>query len=87
MGISPIADGIIVVICIVVLWFGANWVVDASTRIARKIGVSDLIIGLTIVAIGTSAPEFAVTVSAALGGQPNISVGNVIGSNIYNQTI
>ncbi len=51
---------------------------------AKKFGISDLVIGLTIVAIATSAPEFAVTISAALRDQPAISVGNVIGSNIFN---
>ena len=80
----PIMAFVIIIICIIGLWFGANWVVDSATRIARKIGLSDLIIGLTVVAIGTSAPEFAVTISSALSGQSDISVGNVIGSNIFN---
>ena len=80
----PILAVVIIVICIVGLWFGANWVVDSATRIARQIGMSDLVIGLTVVAIGTSAPEFAVTISSALSGQSDISVGNVIGSNIFN---
>lgn len=75
---------IIILACIVGLWKGAELVVDSATRIARKIGMSDLIIGLTVVAIGTSAPEFAVTASAALEGQADISVGNVVGSNIFN---
>jgi len=66
------------------LWGGASWVVESASKIAKKIGMSDLVIGLTIVAIATSAPEFAVTVSAALRDQPAISVGNVIGSNIFN---
>lgn len=80
----PILAVIIIVACIVGLWFGANWVVDSATRIARQIGMSDLVIGLTVVAIGTSAPEFAVTISSALNGRSDISVGNVIGSNIFN---
>lgn len=58
--------------------------VDSASKIARKFGMSDLVIGLTIVAIATSAPEFAVTISAAMRGQHAISVGNVIGSNIFN---
>jgi cation:H+ antiporter len=66
------------------LWGGAVWVVDSASKIARKLGLSDLVIGLTVVAMATSAPEFAVTVSAALRNQPAISVGNVIGSNIFN---
>lgn len=77
-------DVLIIVACIGGLWLGGNWVVDSATRIARKLGLSDLVIGLTVVAIGTSAPEFAVTVIAALNGQSDISVGNVVGSNIFN---
>ncbi len=74
----------IVIVCIVGLWLGGTWIVDSAARIARKIGMSELVIGLTIVAIGTSAPEFAVTIAAALNGQSDISVGNVVGSNIFN---
>lgn len=70
--------------CVFGLWGGASWVVDSASKIARKFGLSDLVIGLTIVAIATSAPEFAVTISAALRDQHSISVGNVLGSNIFN---
>ncbi len=77
-------NSVIVIVCIVGLWLGGTWIVDSAARIARKIGMSELVIGLTIVAIGTSAPEFAVTIAAALGGQSDISVGNVVGSNIFN---
>lgn len=80
----PIFDLIILVGCIFGFWFGANWLVDSSVRIARKLGISELIIGLTIVAIGTSAPEFAVSISSAMRGQLDISVGNIVGSNIFN---
>jgi len=66
------------------LWGGAHWVVEASSRIAKKLGMSELVIGLTIVAFATSAPEFAVTVSAAMANKMAISVGNVVGSNIFN---
>lgn len=66
------------------LWWGAIWVVDSASLIAKKLGMSELIIGLTIVAIATSAPEFAVTITAAINGQSSISVGNVVGSNIFN---
>lgn len=75
---------IIILVCIGALWGGSTLLVDASARIARRIGFSELIIGLTIVAMGTSAPEFAVSATAALGGSPDISIGNVIGSNIFN---
>lgn len=77
-------DILIILACILGLWRGAILVVESASRIARKMGMSELIIGLTIVAIGTSAPEFAVTAVAALEGQSDISVGNVVGSNIFN---
>jgi cation:H+ antiporter len=77
-------DSIIVVATILGLWWGAVWVVEAASRIAKRLGVSELIIGLTVVAMGTSAPEFAVTIGAALKGQGDISIGNVVGSNIFN---
>lgn len=77
-------DLLIIFACIIGLWFGAVWVVGSATRIARRLGMSDLVIGLTVVAIGTSAPEFAVTAVAAVEGQADISVGNVVGSNIFN---
>lgn len=67
-----------------VLGFAAHFLVQASVKIARLLNVSEIWIGLTIVAIGTSAPEIAVSVSAALNGQGALSVGNVIGSNIFN---
>jgi len=74
----------IIILTILGLWGGAVWVVDSATHIAKKLGVSELIIGLTVVAIATSLPEFAVTVSAALRGRSAISLGNVVGSNIFN---
>lgn len=66
------------------LWFGANWIVSSAALIARRFNVSELVIGLTIVALGTSAPEFLVTVDAALRGHNDISLSNVVGSNIFN---
>ncbi|MCB9207424.1 MAG: calcium/sodium antiporter [Ignavibacteriales bacterium] len=83
-GESIFFDFLIIAFTILGLWFGASWMVDSASRIAKKFGLSDLVIGLTVVAIATSAPEFAVTVSAALKNQPSISVGNVVGSNIFN---
>jgi len=73
-----------VILSIALLWKGAGWLVNSASRIAHRFNISDLVIGLTVVAIGTSAPEFAVTVSAALANKANISVGNVVGSNIFN---
>ena len=63
---------------------GANWLVAGASDIARLFGVSDAVIGLTIVAIGTSLPELVTSVMAARKGHGEIAVGNVIGSNIFN---
>jgi len=63
---------------------GADFFVDGAASIAKKLGVPELVIGLTIVALGTSAPEAAVSINAALTGNNGISIGNVIGSNIMN---
>ena len=79
-----ILDFTLVFLSIIMLWKGADWLVDSAAEIAHSLKVSDLIIGLTVVAFGTSAPEFAVTISAAVTKQTDISIGNVIGSNIFN---
>ena len=84
MNIDIIIDFIIVVASIIMLWKGADWLVDSAAEIAHTFKISDLMIGLTVVAFGTSAPEFAVTISAAATSQTDISIGNVIGSNIFN---
>ena len=78
------ANGLMVLATIVVIALGAHWVVESATRIAARLGISELIIGLTVVALGTSAPEFAVTLIAAFKDHGDISVGNVVGSNIFN---
>lgn len=75
---------IILVVSIAVLWIGAVWIVESAARLARRLGLSDLVIGLTVVAVGTSLPELAVSVDAAFEGSPDIALGNVIGSNIFN---
>ena len=84
MNIHILIDITIVIASIIMLWKGADWLVDSAAEIAHTFKMSDLIIGLTVVAFGTSAPEFAVTISAAATGQTDISIGNVIGSNIFN---
>jgi len=66
------------------IWLGAKLLVDGSTSIAETFGVSEAVIGLTIVALGTSLPELAVTVIAGLRGQGGVAVGNVLGSNVMN---
>jgi cation:H+ antiporter len=63
---------------------GAHFIVESSITIARYFGVSELIVGLTAVAIGTSLPELATSLVAALRNESDISVGNIIGSNIFN---
>ena len=63
---------------------GADWFVEGTSGIARKMGIPQLVVGLTIVAMGTSAPEAAVSITAALKGTADIAVGNVVGSNILN---
>lgn len=67
-----------------ILLFSAWALVWAATEIARLLGVSELVIGLTIVAVGTSLPELAATLSAAVKGHPDIAIGNVVGSNLLN---
>ena len=66
------------------IWFGAELLVSGSTGIAETFGVSKAIIGLTVVALGTSLPELAVTIVAGIRGQGGVAVGNVLGSNVMN---
>ena len=69
---------------LVALMVGARFMVDSATDIARVLGISEAIIGLTIVAVGTSLPELATSVTAAFRGQREIAIGNVVGSNVFN---
>lgn len=64
--------------------FGANWLVDGSSSIAKKTGMSEFIIGLTIVGIGTSTPEMVVSFISSLQGKADMAIGNIVGSNIFN---
>jgi len=73
-----------IVVGLILLSVGADWMVDGAVTIARFLGVSELMIGLTVVAVGTSLPEVAATVVASLRGERNIAVGNIVGSNIFN---
>lgn len=73
-----------ILIGVVLLYFGAEWLVSGGVKIATRLSVPSLIIGLTLVAFGTSAPELAVSIDSALNGQGDISIGNVAGSNICN---
>ncbi len=69
---------------IVVLYFGAVWLVQGASRLASSLGVSPIVVGLTIVSLGTSAPELVVCLVAALQGNPGLAIGNVMGSNLAN---
>ena len=75
---------VLIVVGLVGLVVGSEWLVTASVNFAKAMGVSDLVIGLTIVAAGTSMPEVATSIAAALKGERDIAVGNVIGSNTFN---
>ena len=69
---------------LVLLVGGGELLVRGASRVAATLGISPLVIGLTVVAFGTSAPELAVSLNAGLSGNPDIAAGNVIGSNIFN---
>lgn len=75
---------VLLVVGFVMLIKGADWFVDGAASLAGKFGIPQLVIGLTIVAMGTSAPEAAVSISAALQNNAGITIGNVVGSNIMN---
>lgn len=69
-------------LCLLAL--GAQWLVDGAVSIAQALGVSELVIGLTVVAVGTSLPEIAATLAAVRRGQSDMAVGNIVGSNLFN---
>ncbi len=78
---------LLVLICVVgfvLLYFGAEWLVKGSSSLARSLGVTPIVIGLTVVAFGTSAPELVVSLISSIKGKSMIAVGNVVGSNICN---
>ena len=76
--------GVLIVAGASLLVLGSRWLVDGAVAVARAMGISEMVIGLTIVAVGTSLPEVATSVMASIRGQRDIAVGNVVGSNIYN---
>lgn len=81
---SPLGDVGFVALGLVLLVIGSRALVDAATEIAVSLGVSQLVIGLTVVAVGTSLPEIATSLLAAVRGQRDLAVGNAIGSNLFN---
>ena len=69
---------------LLMILFGANWLVDGSSSIAKRFGISEFVIGLTIVGIGTSTPEMVVSFLSSLQGKADMAIGNIVGSNIFN---
>ena len=82
MGI--LIDVLLIIVGVVIVLWGADRLTEGSVAIASKIGVSQLVIGLTVVALGTSMPEFCVSFVSALKGTADMAVGNVVGSNVFN---
>ncbi len=81
---KPLRQIGLIIVGLALLLLGSNWLVDGAVALARTFGVSELIIGLTIISAGTSMPEVATSVMASLRGERDIAVGNVVGSNIFN---
>ncbi|MGL5534226.1 MAG: sodium:calcium antiporter, partial [Plesiomonas shigelloides] len=77
-------DYLLLAIGLVLLVVGADGLVKGAARLAASIGIPSLVIGLTVVAFGTSAPELAVSIRSALAGQSEMAIANVVGSNIFN---
>ena len=69
---------------LLLILFGANWLVDGSSSIAKRFGISEFVIGLTIVGIGTSSPEMVVSFMSSFQGKADMAIGNIVGSNIFN---
>ena len=85
--IAQLPDAVLVILLLAglaLVIFGADWLVDGASSIARRSGISEFVIGLTIVGFGTSCPELVVSVTGALAGNSDIAIGNVLGSNIFN---
>lgn len=78
---------LLLVLSLVILYFGAEWLVGGASSLAARLNISPLIIGLTIVSMGTSAPELVVSIKAAMVGQSALSIGNVLGSNLFNTAL
>ena len=79
-----LTNGLLLAMGVGVLYFGAEWLVRGATRLASALGVPPIVVGLTVVSMGTSAPELVVCLVAALRGNPDLAMGNVMGSNLAN---
>ncbi len=77
-------QAVLIVVGLVLLTVGSNWLVGGAVTIARLLGVGELVIGLTILAVGTSLPELAASVVASIRGERDIAAGNIVGSNLFN---
>ena len=84
---NPILLGLFLVVGLVLLVKGADWLVDGASKLAKRLGVTDLVIGLTIVAFGTSMPEFVVNMVSVADGATDLAITNILGSNIFNTLI
>ena len=84
---NPILLGLVLVVGLVLLVKGADWLVDGASSLAKRLGVSDLVIGLTIVAFGTSMPEFVVNMVSVADGATDLAITNILGSNIINTLV
>ena len=79
-----VTDLVLLIVGLVLLILGAEWLVDGSSSIARRAGLSEFLIGMAVIGIGTSMPELVVSLTGALKGSADIAIGNVVGSNIFN---
>ena len=84
---NPILLGLFMVVGLVLLVKGADWLVDGASKLAKRLGVTDLVIGLTIVAFGTSMPEFVVNMVSVADGATDLAITNILGSNIFNTLV
>ncbi|MBQ2024550.1 MAG: calcium/sodium antiporter [Alistipes sp.] len=79
-----ITTSILLVVGFTLITFGANWLTNGASAIAKRLHISEFIIGMTIVAVGTSLPELTVSLASAFSGSADMAIGNVVGSNIFN---
>ena len=84
---NPILLGLFLIVGLVLLVKGADWLVDGASSLAKRLGVTDLVIGLTIVAFGTSMPEFVVNMVSVADGVTDLAITNILGSNIINTLV
>ncbi|MBO4362267.1 MAG: hypothetical protein J5823_05725 [Paludibacteraceae bacterium] len=81
---SPLLLTLMLIIGLILLVKGADWLVDGASALAKRFGISDLVIGLTVVAFGTSMPEFVVNMVSVAEGSTDLAITNILGSNIIN---